>query len=72
MVSLVAASPTHEEIVAERNAKTRALLADDESFQLSAQMMKKRFDTLIAVGFSREEAVSIVSRKGSSVSFTEK
>jgi hypothetical protein len=64
--------PTDEEIIAGLKAKTRPYLADDELFQLSAQMMKKGFDALIDVGFSREEALSIVSGQGSGINFTKK
>jgi hypothetical protein len=64
--------PTDEEVIAALKEMMHPFLADDELFLLSAQMMKKGFDALITVGFSRKEALSIVSGQGTGVSFTKK
>lgn len=41
-----------------------AALGRDDLFALSAKIMKKMFDALVAEGFSEEQAVKIVAGQG--------
>ena len=42
----------------------KAILADDEVFDLGAQMFKKAYDSLVKAGFASDEALTILARQG--------
>jgi len=42
----------------------KAVLADDELLVLSAKMMKKNYDALVAEGFTVDQATKIVAGQG--------
>ena len=42
----------------------KEVLADDELFTLSAKVMKKSYEALIAEGFTPDQAIKIVAGQG--------
>jgi len=46
----------------------KMVVADDEFFKLNAQMNKKALDYLIEEGFTKEEALQILSSQGPGIS----
>lgn len=57
-----------QEAVEQLKAVTKAMLQEDELFELKAQLSKKHYDSLIKVGFSPEQAIQIVLKESDSVS----
>lgn len=54
----------NREVVEEGKLMIEAILAEDALFTLGAKLVKKSVDSLIAQGFTRGEAILIVSNNG--------
>ena len=53
-----------EDAVAHLNELHRAMLQDEEYIMLEAQLLRRRYEKLMEVGFTEQEALYIVATQG--------